>query len=114
MIKILNRLGHGTFYSKLEEMVLQFVCKNQEADTRLILDIQHAAKLDYKSVIEVANDKDVMILSLACVAQISCKVYMRCGSKNNIKLININKIASFLGKEEVSMHRQYVIQLVLS
>ena len=65
-------------------------------------------------MVEVANDKDMTISSLACVAQISFKVYMRCGSKNNIKLISINKMASFLGNEEVSIHRQDVIQLVLS
>lgn len=81
------------------EEVQSLETMQEEADTRLLLHIQHAASSGSKSVIVIAEDTDVMILCLAFVDRISCEVFMRSGTKNRTILKSINKIASAVGKE---------------
>ncbi|MES9881053.1 MAG: hypothetical protein ABW185_09250 [Sedimenticola sp.] len=70
---------------------------HEEADTRLLLHAKHAADAGYSSVTIVADDTDIMVLALAFVNIINCKIYMRCGSKTRTRLIIIDKMAAALG-----------------
>lgn len=69
---------------------------HEEADTRLILHMQHASNF-FSAVVCVADDTDVFILCLSFCKGAKSDWYLKPGSKNRTKLISLQKIAESLG-----------------
>ena len=69
----------------------------EEADTIIILHAAHAAEEGYRAVVVTANDTDVMVLCLAYSPDISCPLLQKCGTKNRVRYIDINKLRHGLG-----------------
>lgn len=78
------------------EEVPELQSAQEEADTRMLLHANHAAA-QYDSVIIVADDTDVMILSVAFQHHIGCKLYIKCGTQTRTRLVDITKMAAALG-----------------
>ena len=57
------------------------------------------ASADYEAMVIVAEDTDVFILCLAMFRQLSGKIYIRCGTKNRLRHIDISKVGQSLGKD---------------
>jgi hypothetical protein len=72
---------------------------HEEADGRLLLHADHAAKEGYKAVLIFSVDTDVFILCLAFQKRINASLFQKCGSKNRTKLLDIEKIAAHIGQE---------------
>ena len=85
---------HITQTGTQEEVLLK--SSQEEADTRMILHTKHAAP-KFKSVILVADDTDILILSLAFSSEIACNIFMKCGTKTRTRYISITKLAQVLG-----------------
>ena len=79
------------------EEVTELKSTQEEADTRLLLHSLHAAESGYKSVVIVADDTDVLVLSLSVSSSIPCPMYQKCGTKNKIRFLDINKLSHTLG-----------------
>jgi len=69
----------------------------KEADTRMLLHAKHASTV---SVVIIADDTDVLIISLEFSRDITAKLYMRCGTKNRIRYIDIKNLSTILGERE--------------
>ena len=69
----------------------------EEADTRMLLHAKHASTV---SVVIIADDTDVLIISLEFSRDITAKLYMRCGTKNRIRYIDIKNLSTILGERE--------------
>ena len=65
----------------------------EEADTRIILHAAHAAEQGYRAVVVTAENTDVMVLCLSFSPDISCPVFQKCGTKNRVRYIAINKLS---------------------
>ena len=70
----------------------------EEADTRILLHAKHASP-DVSSVVIVAEDTDVFILSLAFHDTISCNIFIKCGTKTRTRYIDVSKVAISVGKD---------------
>ena len=70
----------------------------EEADTRLALHASHAAKT-YKNVIVISEDTDVSVILLSLHAEIGGRILLRRGKKNNIRLIDISRLATIIGED---------------
>ena len=71
------RLTHGGC-----DEVADLKSTHEEADTRLLLHASHGANMGSKAVIITAEDTDVMVLCLAFQKNITCPIYMKCGTQN--------------------------------
>ena len=60
----------------------------EEADTCLFLHAQHAALTH--SLVIMADDTDVFIISLGLSSSINCKMYIRLGTKSHVRMIDIS------------------------
>ena len=69
----------------------------EEADTRMVLHASHAAK-NYDSVTIAADDTDVLIVSMALQSQINCNLFIRCGTKNNTRLLDVSRLCKSVGQ----------------
>ena len=104
---LLNVLGDKELYVTCEDKCLR-MCKSgcsdvpflhssqEEADTRIFLHVKHAATR-YKTAIIVAEDTDVLILGLAFSGDIPCELFMKYGTQNRTRYINITKLSKILG-----------------
>ena len=74
--------------------------EQEEADTRLLLHVQHAAtEQRYCSIIVSSEDTDVRILCLAFSSSIDVPIYQRCVSQIKARYVDINKIAHVIGQD---------------
>ena len=80
------------------EEVTQLRSSQEEADTRMLLHALHAAESGYKAAIIIADDTDVLVLSLGFSKDIPCPVYQKCGTQNRTRFLDITKLCQSLGE----------------
>ncbi len=68
----------------------------EEADTRLLLHAQHALQNGCHSTMIISDDTDVFLLCLA-FHQIG-QIYIQCGTKNSLRIVNITALGQALGQ----------------
>ncbi|KAK3728046.1 hypothetical protein QZH41_015787, partial [Actinostola sp. cb2023] len=94
--------------SQGSEEVPVLKCKQEEADGRLLLHASHAADEGYGSVMICAEDTDVFIMSIGFADEIGTSLFIKCGTRNRTKLVDVNKVANAVGqdvcKAVVGMH----------
>ena len=101
--KLRNKLNDKLLYVASEESCLHITkdqweeiaglrSNQEEADTRMILHAAHAAEEGYKAVVVTADDTDVLVLCLAFSADISCPIFQKCGTKNQVRYLDITKL----------------------
>lgn len=94
--------------SHASEEVPALQCKQEEADGRLLLHASHASKEGYTSVMICSEDTDVFIMSVAFASEIPSSLFIKCGSKNRTKVIDVNRVANVCGsdvcKAVIGMH----------
>jgi len=71
---------------------------HEEADTRLVIHAKHAAA-NHPTVIVISEDTDVFVILLGMHSEIGKRILLRRGKKNQIRLIDISKFGTALGKE---------------
>ena len=74
--------------------VTELKSTHEEADTRLLLHASDDANMGSKAFIITAEDTDVMVLCLAFQKDITCPIFMKCGTQNRTRYVNISKLAS--------------------
>ena len=81
----------------------ELTSSHEEADTRLVIHARHAAQ-SFPEVIIISEDIDVFVIILGVHAEIGSrsKIMLRRGKGNKIRLIDINRLASVLGKDVCS------------
>lgn len=80
------------------EEVPELESTQEEADTRLLLHAQHAAKQGYKAAIICSEDTDVFIISLAMHSTIDISIYQKFGTKNRTRYADVTRIGSSQGQ----------------
>ena len=70
---------------------------HEEADGRLLLHANHAAKEGYQAVLICSGDTDVFILCLAFHESIKTQLFQKCSNWSRTKILDINKIANHVG-----------------
>ncbi len=102
-----NRLGDKEMYVTRQDQCYKVskdgVCivedlftSQEEADTRMLLHSQHASK-DHETIVIVSEDTDVLIVSLAFHSRIDANIYIRCGTKNRLRHIDVSKLGRSMG-----------------
>jgi len=79
------------------EEVTELKSSQEEADTRLLLHALHAAESGINSIVISAEDTDVLVLCLAVSKTIPRSMYMKCGTKNRTRYLDIQKLSHALG-----------------
>jgi hypothetical protein len=69
----------------------------EEADTRILLHIQHAVSTGLNNIIIVCEDTDVAILLLTFCATWKARLFLRTGTGARLKLTSVNTAADNLG-----------------
>lgn len=64
----------------------------------MILHAKHASN-DFKVVICVADDTDVLIRCFAFAYTINCQILVRRGQKNRLRLVDVSKLSKVLGSK---------------
>jgi len=108
-------LGSKTLFVTYEEKCIkinttgvdevnELASNHEEADTRMMLHIKHAAN-KYSNVICAADDTDVLILCLYSCLYINtkCNVYVKRATKKGVRLINVRKLVSAIGSSLVEI-----------
>ena len=92
-----NRCDKITAERVVEEEELR--SEQEEADTRLLLHVQHAGNEQrYRSIIVSSEDIDVKILCLSFSFSIDVPIYQRCVSQLKARYVDIGKIAHVIGE----------------
>jgi hypothetical protein len=65
----------------------------------MLLHASHAANEGYSSAVICSEDTDVLIMSIAFQDEIGVPVFIKCGIRNRIKLVDVKKVASTLGRD---------------
>jgi len=71
---------------------------HEEADTRLVIHAKHAAA-NHPTVIVISEDTDVFVILLGMHSEIGKRILLRRGKKNQIRMVDISKLGTALGKE---------------
>ena len=79
--------------------VIELSSGQEEADTRLLLHVKHAATPHVKAVIISSEDTDVRLLCISFAHVIPVPIYQRCVSQHQPRYVDNSKIAGVLGKE---------------
>ena len=80
--------------------IIQALTTNQEeADTRMLLHAAHAADEGYRSVIITAEDTDVLILCICFSKKLGCEIYIKSGTLNRTRYIDVCRLAKTLGDD---------------
>jgi len=69
----------------------------EEADMRIILHAVHCSKSGYSSVVVVSEDTDVFVLCIAFADNVTCPLYVKCGSKARVQYVDVGKATEMLG-----------------
>ena len=84
------------------------LCKQEEADGRLLFHAANAALDGYSSVLICSEDTDVFIMCVSFSTDISVPLFIKSGTRTRTKVINVSKVASSLGadvgKAVIGMH----------
>ena len=88
-----------TFKMKADEWVevAELQSTQEQADTRFLLHVLHAAKTGSKAVTVTSEDTNVMLPCLAFQKDIHCPIYQKCGTQNGTRFVYISKLAWPLG-----------------
>lgn len=82
-------------YHNEGSILVQDLCStHEEADTRLMLHAAHAASAGFQSIVLVAEDTDVFLISLAFSTDIDASLYLKCGTRARISYVDIKKVAA--------------------
>ena len=81
------------------EIVLVLECTQEEANTRLLIDANHAAVSGYEKVVIKSSDSDVEVISVALQHKIATRIYILSGTKQRMRLIDISEINTKLNLE---------------
>ena len=79
------------------EEVVALKATHEEADTRLFLHAAHAAAEGYRSVVVNSDDTDVFVMSLAYDDKIEANLFVKCGTRSRVRILDVGKIARSLG-----------------
>ena len=83
------------------KLVQDLQCQHEEADTRIVWHIQHAA-VEYSNpnVVVRCNDTDILVILLHHMHRLQCHLWMDVGlsGKNTRRYIDVSGLASVLGK----------------
>jgi len=104
-----QKLGEKTMYVTSGETCTKITCdeavevvelktSQEEADTRILLHAKHASS-DVSSIVIIAEDTDILIVSWNAKESISCNIFIKCGTKNRTRFIDVSKVATSLGKQ---------------
>ena len=69
----------------------------EEADTCMILRAVHCSKSGYSSIVVVSEDTDVFVLCIAFADNVTCPLYVKCGSKTWVQYVDVGKVTEMLG-----------------
>ena len=70
----------------------------EEADTRILLHLSHAARSDYNTSIVASEDTDVFILCVSFKHLIPSSIFFKCGTQTRVRYISITSIVQALGQ----------------
>ena len=70
----------------------------EEADTRTLLHVKHAAET-IPALICITEETDVFIICLGLCQDVNSNIFIRCGSKSSVRLVDITKLAAALGRD---------------
>ncbi|KAK3729656.1 hypothetical protein QZH41_006396 [Actinostola sp. cb2023] len=71
----------------------------EEADTRIILHIAHAARSGYDTLIVASEDTDVFILCLTFKDMIPSSIFFKCGMQTRVRYVSISSVAQAIGQD---------------
>ena len=78
-------------------------CKGEEADGRFLLHASHAGDKGYSSVTICSEDTGVFIVSVSFADEIGALLFIKCGTRNRTRLMDINRVAaSWSGSQQGS------------
>lgn len=84
------------------EEVLELESTQEEADTRLLLHAKHVTESGIQSIVIHADDTDIAVIALRFITEIcstGAVLYMKTGTVNRIKYINLSVLYQQLGNE---------------
>ena len=70
----------------------------EEADTRILLHLSHAARSDYSTLIVASEDTDVFILCVSFKHLIPSSIFFKCGTQTRVRYIRSTSIVQALGQ----------------
>ena len=73
----------------------------EEADTRKLLHAKHASE-ESGSIIIASEDTDVLIICLSVARNFPCHLYIKKGSQNRERIVDVQKIAAAVGHDVCS------------
>jgi len=85
------------FTMEEHQKVLQLQSTHEETDDRLFLHAAHAAHTGYPAVVISSEYTNVFIMALAFQTQIASKLFLKCGTKERKRTIDITNIAVSVG-----------------
>lgn len=90
---------NGNSVCKINEeeicQVEQLHSNHEEADTRMLLHVQHAS-LEYPKVLIASPDTDVFVICLSVHLSISANLFFLTGVKNSRRIIDVTRVANHL------------------
>lgn len=97
--EIITTTGNSTFKitSGGSEDIPALYCTHEEADGRLLYHASNAAAAGHNSVVICSEDTDVFIMAVTFHDVIGVPLFIKCGSRNRIRLVDVTRVASSLG-----------------
>ena len=97
----------GTFYVTCDEKCFQLSNEGmfevpelestqEEADTRMMLHVIHATNQLISNIVIHTPDTDVVVIALSVSETVSSSLYIKTGTKNRTRIINLNDVKSSL------------------
>ena len=75
----------------------ELVSNQEETDTRVVLYLNYAVKLGYKSAVVRSPDTDIFFILLHYAHSIALTIYLDIGSGKHRQLINVTEISESMG-----------------
>ena len=81
----------------------ELLSNQEETDTRVVLYLQYAAKLGYKSAVVRTPDTDIFCILLHHAQSIALTIYLDTGTGKHRQIVNVSEIAEMKGADYCTM-----------
>ena len=85
--------------SQAANIVDELSSTQEEADTRLIVHVSHAARSGYKAVVVASEVTDLFLLCQAFKHFIPASLYVKCGTQTRTRYVSISDVVPAVGGE---------------
>lgn len=94
---------YGASFQVTAQEIHELMSNQEETDTRIVLYLKYAAKIEYKSAVVRTPDTDIFVILLFYASSIALTIFIDIGIGKHRKIVNVSEMAESMGVDKCSL-----------